>query len=481
MNRHLAALLVCCVVASVPRASAADDLDDLLRRLPSGANTIAVVNVKAVREHTGVKNSAVIAGAAYPAAVDMVVYATSLEPGEMENRKTGGLVKLNRAVTLKEIADLRNGEVVNVGTMVVVDFGRRGYSFLMEPTIVGFARRTNLQELFRWKEYGEANKKVKLPPHLVAALKAAKDAPIFGALDLEHLINANAVRERIERTAGGAKMDKEQVEKLANLIASLNYIALTIDGKDLDEATIRMEFANDVGENGESVKRAFLTALGDLGATIDDFETAKATTEGKAVTLTCKVSSDSLVRIMSLFAPPPPQPPPTPAGPKLVNGVNVDLTKKYYQTIDRMLSDLQRQSKNIKNYEKTAHWHEVYADRIESLDTRYVDPDMVKFGNGLLAKLRSLAYSLKGAIVQVDALEKGMAGTVVVAGSSSGWFHGGSSSIQSNTNAMELRTQQAEIVRKDAVRRLEIWEKIDQERRDVLKLVRERYDIDLSR
>src|SRR5437660_12658701 len=72
--------------------------DDLLARLPETSNTIVVLNLKAIRQMNGDKpGSMIVAGSVVPPGVDRVVFATHLEPGSLEARKSMGLVQLNKS------------------------------------------------------------------------------------------------------------------------------------------------------------------------------------------------------------------------------------------------------------------------------------------------------------------------------------------------------------------------------------------------
>src|SRR5262245_46970610 len=132
------------VVAGTARA--VDDLDDLLKRVPPSVNTVCIVNLKAMRAADGGADRN-IAGSVFRPPVDVVGFGTHLEPGELDTRRTGGIARLSRKVDLKEIATKRNGEVVNVGNMVIIDFGKRGMAVPLGDDLVGFARGFNLQEL----------------------------------------------------------------------------------------------------------------------------------------------------------------------------------------------------------------------------------------------------------------------------------------------------------------------------------------------
>jgi hypothetical protein len=458
-------------------ARAADELDDLLRRVPPSVNAVAVVNMKAMRASGATTGLSNLPGVDLPPVIDIMVLGTHLDHENLSERRTGGIVKLNRKVSLKEIATMRNGEVVNVGNMVLIDFGRRGYSVAFAPDILGFARGLSQQELYRWKRFAETNLKVELNGSLLDALAFGKDAPVFGAIDLEFLINARRVRERLADSKLAGSISKGDLSLLADFIGGIKSIAIAIRGEQVNQAEIRLVFDEDVRDRGPIIKAVFLEALDDLGASIEEFEKAKVSTEGKTATLTTQLTPSGLREILSVVAPPPP-PPPAPANetPRIeANGASAEATRKYFAHASAMLADLKHYSERAQDARKSSTWHESYAKKIDALDTRYVDPDVAKWGKSLPAKLRTLAYSLRGMVVEVEALETGMAQMVYAAGASGGWFGGSSASIQGNTNAIQLRTQQAEIVRQDAARRNKIWEGIDNDREATAKLITERY------
>jgi len=62
------------------------------------------------------------------------------------------------------------------------------------------------------------------------------------------------------------------------------------------------------------------------------------------------------------------------------NGASIDVTRRYYNAIDPMLRDLRRRTMTATDYRERRPGHDSYASSIENMSTRYVDPDMVKFG-----------------------------------------------------------------------------------------------------
>ena len=457
-----------------------DDLGPLLRRLPATANTVVVINVKAIRQLSGDKpdaaRSQIIAGAIVPPSVDLVVFATHLEPGALETRKTIGLIQLNHPVTLDDLMDKTGGQTVDLGGESAIVHPRKGFYVMLAPNLIGIGRNVSRQDVVRGLKFARTNDKVVLPECLTSAIASAADAPIFGALDLEHSLEVQTVRGRLAASDLMAGRDKAEIDAIGSLVAGVKGVVLTVDGPQLDRCELRLDFSTAVGDRGEMIKSLFLQTLEDLGASLNDFEKAKVVTADKTVKLQVKLSGEGLIRIMSIFMPPAPEPQSRSAAPKLeANGASIDVTRRYYQAIDPMLRDLRRRTQTATDYPRTATWHDSYASSIENMSTRYVDPDMVKFGQTVATRLRAISASLRGVAVNVDALQSGL--TYIAAGTGSIF---GGSSIAVDSNIAQTRTRQAEMIRKDANRRLEIWDSIDKDQRNLVKLMRERFNLNLE-
>jgi hypothetical protein len=497
MNISTRSLCAACLLTLVAPAGRAEDLSDLLRRLPESANAAAIVNVKAVRQLSGrptgpeASGYEVIAGTLIPPAVDLIVYATHLEPGALESRRTGALIRLNRPVTLDDVVDKVGGQRTTVAGVPVVSSPRRGYYVQLAPDLLAGARQVSRQELARLVQFARTNTKVVLPTYLAEAL--ATDAPLAGAVDMEQMLEPRAVRQRLTLAEATQGLNGEELDTLTSLMCGLKGIRMTVGGRKLDDAEVRLDFAAPVGERGELIKALFLEALGDLGVSLREFHAAKVSVDGQTVKLSVKLTDDGLIRVMSLFllstaAPKPSAPDATTSN----GGISKEATRRYYVAVSQMLDDLGRATKQATDFEKTtrktdrgksayeqtATWHDRYADRIDALPTEYVDPEVVKFAQSVAARLRVLAYSLRGVVVEVGALGTGLSAAAV--GSGGGWFGGSGGSVAIESNVAELRAKQAEIVRQDAKRRLDIWESIQQDRRALVKSVGGRYKLELD-
>ena len=485
MKSLLRAVLTASVLTVFVPNSDAGELDDLLARLPESANTIAVINVKAVREQTPPDERQgsgfqIVAGMIIPPPVDVIVYATNLTTGELDSRNTSGVIRLNRDATLDDVVDRVRGSVISLGGTSVVTHPTRGYFAMLAPNLVAFARQISRQEFAHWFQFARTNRKVLLSKYLSEAV--ASDAPVIGALDMEEQLDLKRVHDRLLASNTMKGHRKEEIDAMAALITGMRGITLTVRGRALNEAEVRFDFSAPVGDRADLIKLLFTETLDDIGISLREFRNGNAVADGNKVKLTTRLSGDGLIQIMSIFTPPLPSPKP-PVEPKLeLNGVSLQATQRFFNSVNRIIDDVRQRTRSlvtddlattIRNYNNAATRFETAAKQIENVSTRYVDSDMVKFGDTQAAKLRTLAMSMRGVVIDVNALESGT--TILWTG---GWWWGGGGL---DTNIPAIRQKQAETVANDANRRLEIMAWMDSDRAQILRLMNERYKTDLSR
>src|SRR5262249_8457550 len=172
-----------------------------------------------------------VGGMIVPPAVDAIVYATHLEPGQLQSRRTGGLFLLNKPVPLSDVAEKTFGKVVDLEGTPAVCSTRRGTFVQLDEKLLGMAREVTRQELVNLVRFARSNQKVVLCPYLAAALAANSDAPVFGALDSEHMLDPQAVRDRLVLTRVLTDKPKEEIDAAAALVAGMKGITLAVRGK----------------------------------------------------------------------------------------------------------------------------------------------------------------------------------------------------------------------------------------------------------
>src|SRR5262245_12641406 len=125
-SRHLLAPTT--LLAFVPGASA-DDLAELVNRVPGDMNTVAVINVREINKTPRAEKekwkenheTEYLAGAiAVPAWVPVAVIAADLHPGSVANARSLALFPADGSVSSESIARRENGVVQSIGDTNIV-------------------------------------------------------------------------------------------------------------------------------------------------------------------------------------------------------------------------------------------------------------------------------------------------------------------------------------------------------------------------
>jgi hypothetical protein len=155
-------------------------------------------------------------------------------------------------------------------------------------------------------------------------------------------------------------------------------------------------------------------------------------------------------------------------------------SKKYLARIDRSLADLKSSLRRAKDYERTAKWHDTYAEKIDDLPIAGVDPELLEYGSSVSSKLRALAASLRGQAVEVNTQQRSVTWNVNVdpgAVAASWWGGAGyrAPTWQATSNLQEVRQSQAAAISNGSEQRLAIWQMIDDEAAQVRLRMSQKY------
>ena len=307
--------------------------------------------------------------------------------------------------------------------------------------------------------------------------EAIKDesSQILMAFDTRDMFGPKLVRARLARMQSLVG-NEAHLETLSKLIEQLRGVRLQIRIEEQAAARLSLDFGADVPKKvGEYFRPVLTEFFGDAGAYIEELETAKVEVAAQSVTLVMDLSDSSLRRVLSLLISPSPSAsseaeatpmPPTPdTAVRPVpgkTGPNAAASQTYFTAVYQSLADLEAMNRKAKDYAKTATWHDNYARKIDQLPMRNVDQELLDYGADVASKLRSLAASLRGVPLQMNRLQNSITYDVKydpgwVAGS---WWGGAGyrpSTYNVQTNAGQIRAEQATAVAKGAEQREEIW------------------------
>jgi hypothetical protein len=475
----------------VGRASA-DDLAELLKRVPGDMNTVAVINVReinksprAVKENWKENHETeYLAGAmAVPSWVSVVVVGADLHPGALAASRSLILIPIENAANSETIARRENGVVQTVNDLTLVLSPRRGYFGFPAPGIIGISDTLPRQDFARWVRSAKKPDGPAVSRYLQDAVAAHKDAHIMIALDLADLLDPAAVRAGLQRS--GETPRESSVDSLVNVFSAARGLVFTARIDQATKTELRFEFAVPMADFAAAAKRLWPKALDAAGLDIPEWKSAEPRADGKSLVVSAELSDTSLRRLLSIVATPSHGLEAEPRIPTPKEAAALSASVRYYRAVNSALDDLRAQGDaKGKNYVRSAAFFDTYAAKIEKLSLTDVDPLLVQYGASVAAKLRAMSGSLRGVQVQLEAYDTYKSTTWVASpgvyvGPRGGWGVGGGG-VAMNTNVQELSTKQAELVAKLEPERVKIWGVLESDRSSIRREMLEKYKIDFD-
>src|SRR5262245_15403481 len=218
---------------TLPVGARADDLSDLLLRVPGDMNTVAVINVReinktprAVKEkwRDNHETEFLAGAAAVPPWVTVVVVGADLHPG-MAGDRSVALIPVDSSLNSTSIARRENGVVQTVDDLTLVLSPRRGYFGFPAGGILAVSGNMARQDFARWVRSARRPDKPAVSEYLQAAVAANKDAHVLIVTDLKDLIDPTSARAALQASA--AVSGEAQVNSLTNVLAGARGMVFT--------------------------------------------------------------------------------------------------------------------------------------------------------------------------------------------------------------------------------------------------------------
>jgi hypothetical protein len=315
-------------------------------------------------------------------------------------------------------------------------------------------------------------------PFLKQALADAGDkAQVVIALDLADMFDTATLTRWLKSAPAGEQFHR--AEALAAQFATIQGARLSVHVQDDITGRLTLTFGQPVGNLGAELARLVGAWADETGSRIDS-SPPTLSVDGHALTLEKPLDLDGFRRVMSLI-----QSPHIPTGgdetgaPSRSVMPDVGESSRYYQAVNKLVDSLNRQNRNANDYLKTATWHENFARQILSIPTEGVDPELVAWAQQTAEALQGLAASLRGVPIQVNELQKSIhynvsarnyryASTPTTNLYRNAW-------TEVNTNLVEIRARQADVIAQNAAERDSVWRMIQQERLAIVRKMTEKY------
>lgn len=473
---------------------AADPADEFLRVIPGDANSVMVLRVRELvqsprgqREGWAEKQQdAFLEGTQHiPPWVSVAYRANRVRPEESSMVWSIGIVGAPADVSVARIAEHEQAGIDVVAQTQFVQNSRGSFVSLLAPGVVSVFSPAYRQDYVRWLEFARNNTKSQVSPYLAEMLKSP--AHIGMAFDLEYVFPPNLVFAWLQHSAA-MKGRTAEMPAVAALLQSIRGVRMEATVAEDTTGKVTVDFGTPVGPHAATVKAVLLEFLEHSGAVIEDLETAKVSAEGNSVILTTKLSDEGLRRALTVITSPNPlsrmaaaRSTPQPASQQ----ASLEATKRYYRTCNKYVDDLSERHRRAKNYEKTAVWHDNFAKKIEELSIEGVHPELAKYGQDASLRFKALAASLRGANLKVANLENSVVWNYTVdPGFAAANVWGGVGyrppTWEANSNLQTVRERQAEAVSRGKADRDQIWQQIENDRKNIRLRMQEIYGVDFD-
>jgi hypothetical protein len=474
---------VLAAVLSGTTTASAQTVEGLLGRIPESANFVAVVNNRAILQTpratregwSKLREFEYLSGAIpVPPSVPLVVMGSQIEAGDLTGKWAAAAFVMSQPQPMKTIAERNGGRVETMNGYPVAITPRFGYMVQLVDNVYGLMSGAGRQEFSRWVKSKGNSRKPAVNDYLKQVATDARDFHVSVAVDLDDLIDPAALHARLATLKSLVGRSNEEIAALEKLLAGAKGLRINLKVGDSARTYLRLDFKGDIGNLRDLLKPTMDELVGTLGIAIEEFDKADWSFESKAAVLAADLSDVSLARLMTLALMPMNAMDAAPVGSGAAE-IQLIATRRYYRAIAALLDDLQKQNKKAVDYAKTAVWHETFAARIDQLPQASVDPDMLKYGYNVASKLRILGASLKGVPVKTTAALAGYNVQVAVVPTSRFRF-----GIIATDNSAEVLARQAQIIAKDEIERDKVWSQLDEDRRQIRKLMAEKFKTDFD-
>ena len=461
--------------------------DDVLKWVPESSNAIAVVRVKDLlasklaktEKWSDSNRQAYAAGlTAAPPWASMVIRSTNFRPGSQDIATTYSLFLSDRTITIGEIARHEGTKAETISGRPAVLSNRNAYFASLGPKLIGSVDPADRQAAARWIREGASDTSNPAITYLTQTIKDFPAAEMIIAVDLTDAIATENALKWLQSLPEMAKAS--DLNRVADLYSKLLGVTLAVEVTDSITGRLELDFSEEVpADLQDATKLALFHFLTDAGADVTNLQNSTVKLEGKTLVLEIPMDVDGFQRVLSLIRSPHPDITNEQAtNPNETNGV---ATLNYYDNVVHILNNLTRQSRNSTSYQRTATWHEKFAQQIEQLPTTGVDPEVVAYGYDTSKKLRSLASSLRGVPIEVNQLENSIRvdynTTYMATGVTPFGFIYRPLFVNPQTNLNDVRTQQANIVAQDQADREKVWLMMRDDQNDIATRMSKKYDL----
>lgn len=400
--------VVCAAVIGLLTSSASAQFAKLVKRVPSSANTIILLNADkvfssevALREGWRTDfQKAIEAGMVHlPADTQQYILAAQTDFEYMQPVWQVGLLTTKTQHDLAEVVKKRNGTCDTVAGKSAVLLPDDSYVVQFDPRTIGALTPAGRQAVSRW--ISETEKiEPSFSPYIQEAISYCEKGgtEVIMAMDLADVVDPATVAEKLKASEVVTKAGLDAAAA-ADVLCSLRGVMLGVTFGEKPFGSIKVDFGKDLGPLKDVGPALLLDVLAQRGAMIDDFSSWKSKTDGKQIVLSGNLSATGMRKVFSLIDAPTAaeaiaETSGEPAQSASDQEPAVVATQKYFASVNQYFEDLRdKEPQRIAQY---GVWFDKYARKIDQLPMVNVDPAMLDYGAYVSQQFRNAGAAIQG-------------------------------------------------------------------------------------
>ena len=505
----LALLLVFTPVVPAQAAEQPSRFGPLLSRVPAGANTLIMVDVKAIRSSLFVINASpsektiraqvsryVFGGKE----LDRAVLAADLDLIRFRPNWEAAVIETNIDTVLADIAQRQNGRVEQLGSMQAVWLPMNAYLVPFTSRLIGMRLPADRQFASNWANHPALSDTNVLSPYLreAAVYPETVGTEIIMALDLENAVDPGLVRQNLEDTQA-IKGKNVDLDRLAQVLASIRGVTLGLRVTTNVTGSLRIDFKEDITMTADYAKSLILEKLAKFGASIDEFYDWDVRVTTNTLFLSGTLSVKGLRRVLTLVEPPTPElagssgsdTPGGTAGASVAAGgttgaqATAQKTFEYYKALETLVDDVKDPNpKSVVGTGEVAVWMDRYARKIDQLPILGVDEQLVDFSATIAQAIRDMGVQYRGVGIEASKMSNNAGREGGFYGDGYGYTGGYWGGYEGGAWEFPHKTLAASSVAKRVGRanvsgnRADLWRQIDDDMSKARRELTKRYQIE---
>ncbi len=464
--------------------------DELLTRVPAGANTLVLIDVEntlaspiAQKEGWGkqLELNYVERPIFLPPEANRLVMAAALRSGDDFARLLElAAMELSEPMSMRSIARSEGGYIDQINGVTAAWTPSDAYFVSLGDRELGVMFPAERQFVSRWVDFTKKNRDNVLSDYLREVTQLAnKKVQILLAIDLKDVVNPRELDENL-RDSPILKKAKLSVQDVSRVLASIQGAVLRVAvGKDV-QAQLRIDFAADVAPIKAVAKEMVIQALDNLGAHVTDLESWKVELTDRAILMRGPLSKDGQRRVFSVV-----EIPSTKFSTLKEAGEGEaeapteseirEASLTYYRATDVLIKDLRR---DLRGNKASSAVMERYARKIDRMPILRVDEELLDYGGQLAETLRAMALSKRQGGIQSGVATTGMRNSSAYHGYYAGYGAQGASLYSAKYSQADRSARKASAMAESKNMRVQGFKLIDDHSAAIRRQMTKKYDVE---